>query len=68
MKRLVIFIVCVLSIVLVNAQGVDSFRKSNLKPRESIIDSIGRQIDKESGALRINEREFLLGNLQYEVG
>jgi len=57
-KLIVISALFALSINLVNAQGLDSLKKSNLKPRESIIDSTGRQIDKESGALRVNNHEY----------
>ena len=63
MKKLtLISVLFALSINLINAQQVNdsiSFKKSNLKPRESVIDSLGRQIDKN----RINMDSCIFGML-----
>ena len=59
MKRIVVLILCALSINLINAQvPKDSVVKLNLKSIESVVDNQGRKVDSETQALRINRNEY----------
>jgi hypothetical protein len=54
MKKIVNFVVLVLSFALVHAQVLE---KRNLKPIESVIDEQGRTVDKETKVLRLNRNQ-----------
>ena len=61
MKKRVPLLLFVFSIILTNAQNLEylaTIEKRNLKPIESVTDEQGREIDKETKALRINRNEY----------
>ena len=62
MKKTVILVLFALSFILIDAQNMreaSMFEKLNRKPIETVFDEQGREVDKETGVLRVKlEYEF----------
>ena len=67
MKKTLFLILFALSITSLNAQKLEepaTFIKLNLKPIETVIDEQGREVDKETKALRVSYNEYFKSDVK----